>query len=192
MSQLDDLRSEIDNIDKQIIDLFEKRMGCAKGVAEYKKDHKASVLQSDRENQVILNAINNLNNKDLEGFIPRLMSDLMEMSKDYQRTLYSENVSLKFERESIKSNAKIGYFGSVGSNTHRAAMDYFKTNDVVSYDKFEDVFKAVDLDKIDYGVLPIENSSTGAIVDVYDLLGQYNLFIIGEKWLQIFLIRNYS
>ncbi len=182
---LDEIRKNIDDIDSQIIDLFAKRMECAKQVAEYKKSNSVGVLQSSREQQVIAKAVDKMDNEELKKFVPTLMNCLMEMSKDYQREFYDEQVKLELDIEEYAPNAKIGYFGAVGSNTQRATKEYFGRDNAESYSSFEDIFKAVSNGEIKYGVLPIENSSTGAITDVYDLLGKYELYIVGEKWLRI-------
>ncbi len=50
---------------------------------------------------------------------------------------------------------------------------------------FEDVFSIVEYGKVKYGVLPVENSSTGGIVQVYDLLDQYDVYIVGEQQMLI-------
>ena len=55
----------------------------------------------------------------------------------------------------------------------------------IAYAEFEDVFEALQRGEIVYGVLPIENSSTGGISKVYDLLGSYGFYIVGEKRMQI-------
>lgn len=183
--ELDEIRKNIDRIDSQIVELFAKRMECAKQVADYKKTHSVGVLQSSREQEVIARAVDKMDNPQLKRFVPILMNCLMELSKDYQREFYDEQVKLELDIEPYDTRAKIGYFGAVGSNTQRATKEYFGTDSAESFSSFEDIFRAVSERKIKYGVLPIENSSTGAITDVYDLLGKYDLYIVGEKWLRI-------
>mgnify|MGYP000691310484 CR=1 FL=1 len=182
---LDEIRKNIDEIDSQIIELFAKRMACARQVAEYKKSHSVGVLQSSREQQIIARAIDKMDNEELKRFVPVLMNCLMEMSKDYQREFYDDEVKLELDIEEYDPHAKIGYFGAVGSNTQRATKEYFGSDNAESFASFEEIFKAVSDGTIKYGVLPIENSSTGAITDMYDLLGKYDLYIVGEKWLRI-------
>lgn len=79
----------------------------------------------------------------------------------------------------------IGYQGVPGSFSEEALYNYFP-NDVETknYDLFEDVFIALEKGEIHYGVLPIENSSTGAISSVYDLLNQYSSHIVGETYVK--------
>lgn len=77
----------------------------------------------------------------------------------------------------------VGYQGVAGSFSEDALLSFFPNNiNTKNYEQFEDVFIGIESEEIDYGVLPIENSSTGAISAVYDLLNQYNCFIIGETY----------
>ncbi|WP_434799415.1 prephenate dehydratase [Terrisporobacter vanillatitrophus] len=85
-----------------------------------------------------------------------------------------------------KSNIKIGYQGVKGSFSEEAMIEFFGENQKeVSYEKFEDVFIALKKDEIDYGILPFENSCTGAITAVYDLLSKYGFYIVGEECIKI-------
>ena len=123
--ELDEIRAKIDGIDGEIIKLFEDRMACAKEVAEYKKTHDVPVLQSGREEQVIAKAQDNITNPELRSYAPELMNCLMELSKDYQRRSYIQQVKTTFVREDFDSHASKGFFGERGSNTERATKEYF-------------------------------------------------------------------
>lgn len=92
-----------------------------------------------------------------------------------------------YRKETLnKNNIKIGYQGIKGSFSEEAMIEFFGENqNEVSYDKFEDVFIALEKDEIDYGILPFENSCTGAITAVYDLLSKYGFYIVGEECIRI-------
>lgn len=81
----------------------------------------------------------------------------------------------------------IACFGAPGSFTHQAMDEYFEgeTFKRIHFNHFEDIIEAVNCGKADYGVLPIENSSTGGITEVYDLLRQHDCVIVGERRLKI-------
>lgn len=80
----------------------------------------------------------------------------------------------------------IAYFGTEGSYTEEAALDYFGTeNHFQPHSSASSVFKALQEEDADYGVLPIENSTTGSIAEVYDLLAEYKMFIVGETKIKI-------
>ena len=186
MDKLEELRNQIDVIDKEIVGLFEKRMAVVLGVAEYKKEHKTNVLQSSREEQVLKNAVDNLQNKDYSDAVRQLMVEIMGLSKDLQRKKVASHTVLQdYQRKPLDFGAKKGYYGDRGSNSEKAMIDFFGDEDGYSFQTFEEVFKALKEGKIEYGVLPIENSSTGAITEVYDLLRKYDYFIVGEQWVGI-------
>lgn len=86
----------------------------------------------------------------------------------------------------MKEEKIIGYQGTLGSFSEEALVKYFSENiNKKNYMEFEDVFKGLDNFEIDYGILPIENTSTGSIAEVYDLLRKYGFFIIGETLVKI-------
>ncbi|PHV70850.1 prephenate dehydratase [Sporanaerobium hydrogeniformans] len=88
--------------------------------------------------------------------------------------------------EEIKAPV-VGYQGVAGSFGEEAAITYFasKASQFKAYEEFEDIFRALKEGSIDYGVVPIENSSAGEIVDIYDLMKTYELYIVGEQIIRI-------
>ena len=81
----------------------------------------------------------------------------------------------------------VGYQGVPGAYSHLALRQYFAGRPVEArnYMLFEDVINAVMKGEIRYGVLPIENSSTGGITELYDLVRRYGAFIVGEKIVKV-------
>lgn len=80
----------------------------------------------------------------------------------------------------------MGFYGVEASFSHEALLLYFgKQVNALSCNEFKDVFDALEEGKIEYGVVPIENSSTGGILEVYDLLRNYGFYIVGEKCVKI-------
>lgn len=92
-----------------------------------------------------------------------------------------------YSKEAISENSiKIGYQGVKGSFSEEAMIEFFGENQyAINYSNFEDVFIALEKDEIDYGILPFENSCTGAITSVYDLLSKYGFYIVGEECIKI-------
>lgn len=189
MASLEDYRKEIDNIDKELTRLFEERMDVVLKVAQYKKDNNVGVFHKGREEEVIQKAISNLKNKDYADELTRFLNYTMEISRGLQKRKIDgvKKVSdLKFNHSGINKHAKIGFPGVKGAFTEEALLKFFgEDNERFAYEDFEDVFGALQNDEIEYGVLPIENSSTGAISDTYDLLRKYGFYIIGEEEIKI-------
>ncbi len=185
MKDIKDLRKQIDLIDDKLIPLFESRMDVAKQVAEYKRTAGAAVLQTGREKEVLSRAVDNLQNKEYANEARDFMTAVMDLSKEVQ--LKTNPVEQqKRERKPLTKHAKVGFQGTEGSYSQQAAEEFFpEQKDMSAYSAFEKVFEAIDRGEIDFGVVPIENSSIGSVVEVYDLLGKYNCFIVGEKWIRI-------
>jgi len=80
----------------------------------------------------------------------------------------------------------VGFQGVEGSFSHQALGEYFGDKiKAFSYSNFKGIFDALGKHEIKYGVLPLENSSTGGISEVYDLLGEYGFYITGEKCIKV-------
>ncbi|MVX65124.1 prephenate dehydratase [Clostridium chromiireducens] len=190
MAEIDDYRKKIDEIDKEITRLFEERMDVVIKVGEYKKQNNLPVFNKAREDEVIAKNIEYLNNKDYAEGLKDFFINIMNIAKDFEDKKLVEDARTKTECRSEsgddKSNIKVGFYGVAGSFSEEAMIKHFgKKDDAKAYDEFEDVFLAVKNGEIDYGVLPIENSSTGAISQVYDLLYKYGFYIVGEECIKI-------
>ena len=91
MENLDTLREKIDKIDKEMISLFEKRMYVAKQIGEYKIKNNLPVLNSKREEIVLENCVNNLEDKNMEKYAKDFMKNVMKISRDYQKDISKDN-----------------------------------------------------------------------------------------------------
>ena len=168
-----------------MVELFEKRMALAKEVAEYKAQTGKAVLDKERENQK-LEALGNLVKEPYNTYpVQELFTQIMSMSRKYQYSLiqgYAKELSFEsLQKLPITSKTKVVFFGERGSYSEQAMEDYFgKDIESFSGKTFKEIMEAVHTGQADYGVLPIENSSTGGILDMYDLLVQYDNYILCE------------
>ena len=87
MKDLKDIRTKINDIDKEMLDLFIKRMNLSKEVIEYKIKYNLPILDEEREKEVIKNNLNNLNEKELEKYYLEFIKEIMNISKEYQLDL---------------------------------------------------------------------------------------------------------
>ena len=182
MKDIEELRKEIDAIDSKLVGLFEQRMESALRIAEYKKENNIEVLNVSREEQIISNAKEKLNNKNLKVDLEKFLKCIMQISREAQ----SEILSSPMMKEYIDKELTVGFQGVAGSFSEQALMDYFGENvKTKAVDQFEDIFIELENNTIKYGILPIENSSTGGISDVYDLLNKYDFKIVGEVCLNV-------
>ena len=187
MKDLIELRQEIDEIDQQMVELFEKRMGVSAEVARYKIANGKKVFDKEREHEklTMLKAMahNDFNRHGVE----ELFQQIMSMSRKLQYELLEQNGAsgrLPFiEVDDIdRKNIRVVYQGVEGAYSHAAMRAYFG-DDVNCFHvrTFRDAMEAIAEGSADYAVLPIENSSAGIVADNYDLLVNFENYIVGEQ-----------
>ncbi len=185
--ELAELRCEIDETDAQIVPLFRRRMEIAGRVAAVKRDHNLSVKDESREQQVVDLAVEQAG----EGFAAEtslLMRAIMSLSREYQRrVLFSgDGTPLLPPPRAPKTGAlTCAYQGVPGAWGEEAVDAMFPGAEAAALGTFEEVFQTVKQGRADYGVVPIENSKTGAIGETYDLLKKYGCYIVGRTWVDI-------
>ncbi len=180
------LRDEIDDTDKEILSLFMKRMELCKGVADYKKKNNMPVFQGGREKQVIDRIKSLTNDKTLENGTAALFTTIMDISKLLQnRKLLSDNHNYNFSVPDFQNAQKIGCQGTSGANSETAAKMIFGNKKPVFYNSFEDVFRAVQSGEIEYGVIPLKNSTAGMIDSAYDLMAKYSVYVVKQVCVEI-------
>ena len=182
MADLSEIRVEIDKIDNELIELFRRRMDCAKAVGEYKKANNIAILNQARENE-ILDSVEQ-KGKEYGAYARLLYSNIMELSRALQHNIKGSNTNIKELINSAQDtlpteNIKIAYQGLKGANSHEATLKLFPNGTAVAYKTFSDVFEAVDKGEVNYGVLPVENSTAGSVSTVYDLILQHRFYIVG-------------
>jgi len=176
MDQLKDYRDLIDTIDEEILNAFLKRLKIVQKIAEVKKENGLPIFDEKREREVIRKRMNLVPSNENYELVEKLFNTIMDLSKTYQWEAI----------ESIpKENLKIGFLGEKGSFSYIAAKECFKDSQLKSYYNFEEIFKSVQEGRVEKAVLPIENTSTGSIIEVYDLLKKYHMQIVGEKNIEI-------
>lgn len=185
MLDLKEARKNIDAIDKQIVELFEKRMLEANAVAEYKRKTGKAVYDKEREDEKLEHLGQISSNEFNKKAITELFSQIMSISRKYQYTVLPQTLKLadfkKAEELPAGPDTKVCYFGVPGAHTHQAMEDFFGEEITgISCPTFQIVMEAVEQGEADYGVLPIENSSTGGITANYDLLLNYSNCIVGQ------------
>ncbi len=164
MKDLKELRQEIEIIDKEMAKLFVNRMEIVKNVALYKQENGMVVLDRSRELELLEKTSSLVNDESMRKYFRELLEKQMELSRDYQRRI----LGLK---------TKVAYQGIEGAFQHKALREIFNKCEENSYLTFEEVFRAVASKEMDYGVVPIENSNTGEISEIFDLLRKYDCYI---------------
>lgn len=188
---LSELRAELDKIDTDLTALYEKRMEVCAQVAEYKIENKKRVFDKEREQQK-LDAVGALAHND---FNARGIRDLFEQILSTSRKLQYQMIEahtgggrLSFtELEGLDAKkCRVVFQGAEGAYSQAAMMKYFgKEVDSFHVDTFRDAMLAIDEGSADFAVLPIENSSAGIVSEIYDLLVEFENYIVGEQIIKI-------
>ncbi len=188
---LTELRKEIDTIDADMVRLFEQRMKVCENVARYKIENGKQVLDSSREAVKIAKvrelASNDFNRKGVEELFTQLMA--MSRKKQYQMlSEHDQNGKLPFiaVEDLDRKHARVVYQGEEGAYTE-AAMKAFFGEKISSFHvaTWRDAMRAIEEGSADYAVLPIENSSAGIVSENYDLLVEFESYIVGEQVISI-------
>ena len=184
-------RNKLDVIDKQIVKLFEERMDICGKVAETKIASGKAVYDAEREKQK-LDAVSAMADSEFNQVAVReLFSQMMSISRKYQYSILAEHgraLKLGFERldKLPMDGVRVVHQGVEGAYSHAAALQYFGENaSIYHVAHFEDAMNEVQLGNADYAVMPIENSSAGAVIDMYDLLTRYDNYIVAETFLPV-------
>ena len=200
MRDLQQCRAEIDRLDRQIVALFEERMAVCREVGAYKVAHHLPVLDEERERQVLQAKAELLQDADLRPQVIALFETIMAGSRSLQRRMVTETDPAKAgDLEAYQAmrhwsgqpltEQRVLYQGQPGAYCEEAAMGFFGDDcQRMNLKTWDGVFRGVKEGFGDFGVVPIENSSTGSINDVFDLLGQFGCYIVGE---QIVPVRHY-
>lgn len=193
MIELSETRKKIDEVDRQIVALFEERMRLGTDVAEYKRAVGKPILDKEREKQKIESmqalATNEFNKK----AVAELFRQLMSLNRKYQYTLIGDNedgvqnLFQRVEQLPMSDEVCIVYQGVPGAYSEQCVCQYFGEHPKRLYvEQFKDVMEMLEQGKADYGVLPIENSSAGTVSGIYDLLTEYEeLCIVGEEIVKV-------
>ena len=194
MDDLQSLRRDIDAIDRQLVELFRQRMDVTRRVGEYKKAKGIPVLDQERERQVLQNK-GELAGEALRPSVITLFQTVMALSRRQQRDLMGQgpdNPGIRRWRDAQAAQRqpvatpRVVYQGVPGAYSEQAAVNFFGDGvDAAGLEQFEDCFLALREGRADYAVLPIENSSTGAIRQIYDLLTQYECYMVGETTVRV-------
>lgn len=191
MATLEELREQLDQIDDQLVKLYEERMAVCEQVGAYKVHTGKKVLDKQREKNKLADVASKVTNAFNKKGIQELYEQLMSMSRKLQyRQLVEAGATGRLPfielKEIEKTTARVVYQGVEGAYGEAALKHYFGENkNYVNVRTFRDAMEALEDGVADYAVLPIENSTAGAVNEVYDLLVEFENYIIAETIIPI-------
>lgn len=189
---LQELRSQIDEIDDQLVELFTRRMDISAAIGDWKREHNLPVFVPSREREKLVDVAKKAG-PDMANYTRVLYSMLFELSRSYQSKRSQLNSPLyKQIQDAIESTPKlfpaapmVACQGVEGSYQQIACEKMFQSPFIMYFKNFEGVFTAIEKGLCQYGILPIENSTAGSVKKVYDLMIHHKFSIVRTFRLKI-------
>lgn len=189
---INELRTQIDSVDRQIIELFQQRMAISEDIANYKQASSKPIYDPERERKKLVE-VANMVSPDLRTGAIMLFSTLFELSSTRQMQVMNKTSDLAGQiTAAIESTAKqfprfpvVACQGVEGAYSQIACEKLFQTPNIMYFHNFEGVFSAIENGLCEYGVLPIENSTAGSVNRIYDLMAQHNCYVVRSARLKV-------
>ena len=166
-NRLLEARRIINEVDREMAELFCQRMRAAEIIAQYKREHGLEILDADREKEIIERGAERVDDPTLREYYVNFLKDTMKLSRSYQLRL--------------NEGMRVAFSGTEGAFAHIAACRLFPTAKKLAYPNFESAYKAVEGGECDCAVLPLENSFNGEVGQVSDLIFSGTLYVNGVK-----------
>lgn len=165
---LPELRQAIDAVDRRVLDLLTERAELAKAIGEAKAVGSRGVLDAGREKQV-LDTLRKANRGPLRD--------------DSVEAIFREVISAC---RAVQRPTTVAFFGPAGTYTHEAAIAQFGSSvELLACDSIPDVFTAVETERATFGIVPVENTTEGAVTPTLDSLAETTAVILAERILKI-------
>ena len=182
---LNELRSQIDTIDDQLVQLFCRRMEVAEQIADYKRQNNLPILVPAREREKLQDVASKAG-PEMANYTRVLYSMIFELSRSHQSKC--NQVAGELHRkifDSIENTPKlfpqapmVACQGVEGAYSQIACEKIFKSPMIMYFKSFDGVFTAIEQGLCQYGILPIENSTAGSVKKVYDLMIRHDFSIV--------------
>ncbi len=181
------LRKKIDELDGQLLGLLAERLNASRSAIEIKDASKSPQRDLDRERSIVINRIaegraHSLNPHFLSKIFGEVLAEGNRVQRDYLQT--------KCNSQPAQGPARVAFQGIDGAHSHLAGRNFFTSEDAsssgrdtvfVGYSSFESAVRSVETGECHYAILPLENTTSGAVNEVYDLLLDSRLSVVGEE-----------
>jgi len=191
---LSDIRKNISQLDSDLLGLLFERRKLSQQVAENKKNNEKQLRDQNREKQLLESLLTKASNKGLDShyitsIYNLIIEDSVKLQKDFLQVINNpsskKNIDIK---DDISSSSTVAILGGIGSYSYVAAKRFFSNSlanpkldfNTIDCDSFEAIIDNVEQENAGFGVIPIENTTSGGITAVYDLLLSSKLSIVGE------------
>lgn len=184
--ELNNIRVQLDKIDRKIIESLAERQEIVHKVFELKAKNSGNIRDYQREEEILAKLGQMAREYGLDRyFVEQIFREIINQSVRFQT-----HALLDYHNSLSAVNAiSLAYQGTEGSYSYQAAHRHFgeRYDDIITYgyDTYEEAAKVVEEGEVDAAILPIESTSAGSINETYDILGDGSLVIIGEEVLRV-------
>lgn len=183
---LNQTREQITHLDNELLSLLAERRRLSLEVARSKEVDVRPIRDTQREKELLARLVTAGREKGLDAhYVISLYQSIIEDSVLNQQAYLHGRAN----PETQKQQYCIAYLGARGSYSYLAASRYCQRRQVEMLDlgcqSFDEIVQAVESGHADYGFLPIENTSSGSINEVYDVLQHTSLSIVGETTIEV-------
>jgi chorismate mutase / prephenate dehydratase len=187
IKQIGQLRDEINRIDEGVIKLLSQRRKLSKDVIQAKETSHSAIRDQKREAELLSRLMKLGKKEGLDShFLSKVFYEIIEDSVRFQQNYVQSKLNTT---GGSKKPISVSIQGIEGSYSYMAAQKFFSLEKVelnfLFKKRFDEVVQSVEKGESDIAFLPIENTTSGGINEVYDLLLQTELSIIGEEKFQV-------
>ena len=179
MKDINELRKDIDKINKELKELFIKRLQCSENVAKFKiAKGDLAVFDKKREEEILTEILINTD-ESYKNYLQSQFNLIMRNSRSIQYKVISKEKNLSYLDKAISKiqAEKIFIQGMLGSYSDIITAKKYSRDNFIYKQSFEDIFKEVASDTKALGVLPMVNSTAGMVGDVFQYLYKYPVYI---------------
>lgn len=181
MNEFDKIRKEINKIDTTLLQALAQRRELAHRIIKEKAETQRPLRDEKREEELLAQHIAMGREHGLDAhYVTRIFHEIIDDS------VRSQQLYLLKDRTSEEAGVKsVGFQGIEGAYSHLASQKFFAREKISptyhGYGTFQELVRAVESGGVDYALLPVENTTAGSINEVYDLLSEADLSIVGEE-----------
>ena len=163
MSDINDYRNGINEIDTKMAELFEERLQLCRKIAAYKQDNSLSIRDQKVEDLKVSKQKELIKDDEIRPYYVNFIRSTMDISSSFQ--------------EMLLNGMKVAYIGDESTGSYRAAKKMFPDASFVALNDYKTAYEGVESGEYNCAVLPLENSLSGEVGKVMDLMYQGSLSI---------------
>lgn len=165
---LNEVREKINGIDSKLVELLDERAGLVKNIGEFKKSNNIQVYQPEREKEIKESVLAKSKNVFPKTGLLQIFTEIVSAAR------------------SLEEPINVSYLGPEASFSEMAVRKHFGSSVIMKpLPSIPDVFREVENGKMDFGVVPIENTQEGSVLITLDEFVDSPLTVIGEVYLSI-------